>query len=98
MSDEHNCIKLVVIADRIPLDAQEVVYVTEALATFASEHLNADVPSEPAWYPVEQICVPAWLLKSRRHRWAYLTGCCELNLDSFTAEVPNSAASVGGGE
>jgi len=89
--------ELVVVPERIPLEAQEIVLVTEALANFASDRGYSDWGLEGgAWYPVKDLGMPTWLLKGRRRRWAYLTGCCELNIDLFVAEVQHSSGSLKG--
>ena len=37
----------------------------------------------PAWYAIDDLDMPAWLLKGRARRWAYLWDCCDLHLDGF---------------
>ena len=63
----------------------EVVFVTQALADFATENLNCEMVSDyvPAWYVVADLDIPAWLLKGRKRRWAYKWDCCEMDLSKF---------------
>lgn len=65
------------------VEPQEVLLVTESLAAFASEYLNADFCGDPGWYAVDEIDYPAWLLKGRKRRWAYKWECCNLKDDDF---------------
>jgi len=64
-------------------EPQEVVFVTQSLADFASENLGCCVGDVPAWYTTDDLDIPAWLLKGRARRWAYRWDCCNLDLDRF---------------
>jgi hypothetical protein len=64
-------------------EPQEVVFVTYALAAFASEHFDSCIGEVPAWYALDDLDIPAWLLKGRARRWAYKWDCCGLDLSSF---------------
>ena len=63
------------------VEAEEIVWVTEAMASFASEHLSTECIGEvPAWYPIDQLDIPQWLLRGRKRRWAYRWDCCNISL------------------
>ncbi len=63
------------------VEAEEVVWVTEAVADFATGRLGCDQIGEgPAWYPIDQFDAPQWLLRGRKRRWAYRWDCCQLTL------------------
>lgn len=64
----------------------EVVYITEALARFASEYLNADAVLGACWQEVDSVDVPRWTLKGRKRRTAYRWNCCTLG--SYRLYVP----------
>jgi hypothetical protein len=66
------------------VEAEEIVWITDALANFASEHLNCYMmPESACWYPIDDVDLPAWVLKGRARRWAYRWDCCNLDLDKF---------------
>jgi hypothetical protein len=65
-------------------EAEEIVWITESLAAFASEHCNSDMmPESACWCVVEDVDLPAWLLKGRKRRWSYRIDCCTLDIDKF---------------
>jgi hypothetical protein len=69
-------------------EAQEVVFVTQALADFASENFGCCIGDVPAWYEVDDLDIPAWLLKGRARRWSYRWDCCNMDLDGFILKSP----------
>lgn len=70
-------------------EPQEVVFVTQALAVFASENCGSEMFGDvPAWYVLDDLDIPAWLLKGRARRWAYRWECCNLDLDGFVVKAP----------
>lgn len=75
----------------VKAEPEEVVFVTEALASFASEHCGSEMIGEvPAWYVIDDIDIPDWLLKQRSRRWAYKWDCCGIDPDRLLAEAPSS--------
>jgi hypothetical protein len=70
-------------------EAQEVVFVTEALADFASENFDRCIGEVPAWYELDDLDIPVWLLKGRARRWAYRWDCCDMDLDGFVIKSPS---------
>ncbi len=65
-------------------EPQEVIFVTQALADFASENLNCEmIGNVPAWYAIDDLDIPTWLFKGRARRWAYKWDCCEMDLSKF---------------
>lgn len=65
-------------------EPQEVVFVTDALASFASEYFDScQIGEVPAWYALDELDIPAWLLRGRARRWAYRWDCCNLDVSSF---------------
>ena len=71
-------------------EPQEVVFVTEALAGFASENCGSCIGDVPAWYTIDDLDIPAWLLKGRARRWAYRWDCCGMNFDEFVVTAPSA--------
>ena len=65
-----------------------IVFVTEKLADFASDRFGSYIDDVPAWYRMNDLDIPAWLLKGRRQRWAYTWDCCGLDLSRFYAAAP----------
>ena len=74
------------------VEADEIIFVTQSLGAFASEHLGSYIGDVPAWYPISDLDIPAWLLKGRRRRWAYRWECCTLDLDRFVVSPTNVMA------
>jgi hypothetical protein len=71
------------------VEAEEIVFITEATAAFASEYLNCDMmPESACWSVVGDVDLPAWLLKGRKRRWAYRWDCCNLDLYGFVVKAP----------
>jgi hypothetical protein len=60
------------------VSATEVVYITEALADFATDRFGAICAEGPCWQEVQYVDFPAWLIKGRRRRWAYRWDCCDI--------------------
>lgn len=74
-------------------EPQEVVFVTYALANFASEHCGSEMFGDvPAWYAIDELDIPAWLLKGRARRWSYRWDCCNMDLDKFIIRVSSARA------
>ena len=66
------------------VEAEEIVWITDALSNFATEYLNCDMmPESACWCPIEDVDLPSWVLKGRARRWAYRWDCCNLDLDKF---------------
>ena len=65
--------------DRLPpVRAMRIVYLTEALATFC-DTIGIDPEFlDDCWQEVDNVSLPAWLLKGRKQRWAYGWDCCEI--------------------
>ena len=64
---------------KLPLvEPTEIVYITEALASFISEHDLAYEYLEECWQELRNIDIPKWLLRGRKTRWAYRWDCCDL--------------------
>ncbi len=62
-----------------PVRATEVVYLTEALARFVDDNGICDPTFlDDCWQEVQYVDLPAWLIKGRKHRWAYLWDCCNI--------------------
>lgn len=73
------------------VEAEEIVWITDALANFASEHLNCDMmPESACWCVVDDVDLPAWVLKGRARRWAYRWDCCNLKTDTFIVKAPSA--------
>ncbi len=68
--------------DGVPaVEVEEVIWVTEDVANFATVRLGCDRIGEgTAWYPIDQFDAPQWLLRGRKRRWAYRWDCCHLTL------------------
>lgn len=64
------------------VEPDEVVFVSRSLCDFASEKFNASAPEGPCWIRAngDGYEMPAWLLKNRKHRWAYTWNCCNIDL------------------
>lgn len=70
------------------VEAEEIAWITDALAAFASENLNCDMmPESACWCVVADVDLLAWLLKGRKRRWAYKWDCCGLDLDKFIVKT-----------
>jgi hypothetical protein len=77
------------------VEAEEIVWITDALANFASEHLDAYMmPESACWCVIDDVDLPAWILKGRARRWAYRWDCCNLDTDKFIVKVSASQMEV----
>lgn len=66
------------------VEAEEVVFITEALSRFASDHLNCDMmPQSACWCAIDDVDLPAWVLKGRARRWTYRWDCCNLSVNKL---------------
>ena len=70
-------------------EPQEIVFVTQSLADFASENFDSCIGDVPAWYELDDLDIPVWLLKGRARRWAYRWDCCNMDLDTFVIKAPS---------
>lgn len=66
------------------VDLDEVVFITDATARFASEYFGAEcVLGGSVWQRRDDLDIPEWLLRGRKRRWAYVWDCCSLQPDSL---------------
>ena len=66
----------------------QVVYITEATARFAAEHLNCDAFLGACWQEEDWVDMPTWLLAGRKRRIAYRWDCCTLgHVDNYVSEA-----------
>lgn len=62
--------------------ATRIVYISPATAAWISDHNLGEADLDGCWQEIDWCDVPAWIIKSRKQRWAYVWsnrgGCCEL--------------------
>lgn len=77
------------------VEAEEIIWITDALAKFASEHLDCYMmPESACWCVVEDVDLPAWMLKGRARRWAYRWDCCNLEWSKYIVKVSTALTEV----
>ena len=89
IEDDLDTVQPVFIVDALAIEPTVMVYVTEKTGEFWREHLGTEcLPDLPCWVEASQLDVPAWALRGRRQRWAYLwPECC--NFDRLYVRAPS---------
>lgn len=68
-------------------ELKRIVYISEALARFADERGIGEAYLDGCWQTLDDVDLPAWLLKGRKQRWAVLWDCCNIGSPEFYAKA-----------